>query len=469
VRIIYWAILTISVVAFLISPQLAAADGGVFPPPDFYLTETDQKAVIVHENNLETIILSVNFKGNPKNFGWVIPVPAKPEVNKSQDELFTALANLTKLATETAPNFGTLGLGEKEAATKPQVEIIETKEIESYDISVVTSEDSNALAKWLSDNNYQVPDTASPILEDYIDNSWYFICIKINTAKLTTVGKEQLKTGHATPLKIQFESDDIIYPLKLSSIVAEYQKNSLSSNAGTSAETSKSQMAIMLYVLADGKKSVPGFDTKYANWLEKAEIEKLAYDSKGDSWYKTQSDKLFLTKLYRLMSPDEMTSDLILRPTANNNPVGVSVSNPIIDGLIAVVVFALIFIVIFLSPIGLAFLVLSLIQFYAKSKAGRIICWILQTLDLLLTILISLIAVLIVLRNMNQELFLSSVRQTLHFNWSNVAIIVAFSIFVIAEILVMIFQYRHQKQYQLGKDDNPAETADNMFEDSKSS
>ncbi len=449
---------------FLLLPQLARADGAPFPPSNKYVTETDQKAVIIHENNTETIVLSVTFKGDPENFGWVIPIPSKPEVEKSQDELFTALAELTAPVSE-GEYLPTFGLGGETAVKEPlKVDIIETKKIDIYDITTITSEDPKALSKWLLENEYQIPKEASTILEEYTKNDWYFICVKIDLTKLTSASKEQLKTGHATPLKIQFESEEIIYPLKLSSIISEYESLSPDASSSSAGLTPVPQVSILLYVFSDGKKTVPGFETKYANWTEKETIEDLAINSEGENWYKPKSSKLYLTKFYRSMKTSEMTSDLIFRAAEDNEPIGITQSNTIYDILAAIIVFALVFIIILLSPMGLIFIVLTLVQFLTKSKAAHIVCWVFQSLFLLITILIALILSLMSLNVSFSPYFSESVGVTVHFDWVNIAVMAAAIAVVLVEILVIIWQIKYQRAHPLEeKEDNPEEAADNMF------
>ncbi|MBI4709254.1 MAG: hypothetical protein HY764_03570, partial [Candidatus Portnoybacteria bacterium] len=62
-------------ISVILAPICVLADGGLFMPPDVYMYETDQRAVIFYENNVETLILSTTFRGSAKDFGWVVPVP----------------------------------------------------------------------------------------------------------------------------------------------------------------------------------------------------------------------------------------------------------------------------------------------------------------------------------------------------------------------------------------------------------
>ena len=442
---------------FLFFPQVASADGGVFPPPNSYLTQTDQKAVIVFENNIETLILSVTFKGDPENFAWVIPVPAKPEVEKSQDELFTALYELTQPEAEIqeVPFFGAPLEG---LERKSPITIIETKKIDIYDIKIITSDDPKALANWLSENDYQIPSTAAAILEDYVENDWYFVTVKIDLTKITALGKEQIKTGHATPLKIQFETEKIIYPLKLTSVISEYQSQNPNSKA-IPGLTQIPQVSILLYVLADHKKDYPGFEPQYANWLEKDQIEDLAFDSEGESWYKTSSKKLYLTRLYNTLKTSEMTSDLFLRDAASDDPVGEQKASLWLNILVGLIVFAIVFIIFVLSPLGLVFWICSLVQFLSKSKAAKIISWILQIIFFLISALVVLIMILF---NLSSPV---SYTTTFNQNILSTAAIIGGVVFVLAEISVMILQIWHQRKLKrLKPKSEPDKIGDKIFD-----
>jgi hypothetical protein len=78
---------------------------------------------------------------------------------------------------------------------------------------------------------------------------------------------------------------------------------------------------LLLYVFSNHKKEVPGWSIQYAGRVSSSTIEKLAMDDKGDPWIKADK-KMYLTKLTRSMNQSEMTSDVYLRDSQDNNPVG---------------------------------------------------------------------------------------------------------------------------------------------------
>lgn len=378
-------------------PYVVSADGGIIPPPDYYVREDSQKAVIVYDQGLETLILSVEFSGDAKQFGWIIPTPARPEVSKSSDELFKSLDDLTG---QTIIYDQTYGLGSAPLSEKESVTVLEKKKIDIYDIAVLESTSSQDLAKWLKDNGFQYPEKEAYIFDDYIKNKWVFTAVKVRAEFLNTVASKRLSEGRATPLQLVFKSENIVYPLKISAVQVEKakQKNpdqlledekDLYTIQGETAvlkedymsiyySPTEPQVGITLYVLADHKKTLPGFSTDYAGFVKPEQIEKWAIVS-GKSWISV-TKKYYLTKLYDSMTVSEMTDDLYLRDADDNKTIGTGVDQGWKTVTKEILYFFLYLIIWIISPIGIIFLIATLIQFLAKSNVAHIIAWVFQIL-----------------------------------------------------------------------------------------
>lgn len=204
--------------AVLLFPSAAFASMVIYPlsKPVY---ETAQKAVIWYENGVETLILSTTFKGNAEDFGWLIPVPAKPQTDKASDELYTALDDLTrpKYSVDRGPleiPLGITGLEEKYRGPQPPT-IVESKEVDIFDITVLEPKDEKGLTEWLSKNGYLYPTDRDHIIKSYIEQNWYFVAVKVNSSALG-YAETHLRDGHATPIKLTFTSSNIVYPIRLS-------------------------------------------------------------------------------------------------------------------------------------------------------------------------------------------------------------------------------------------------------------
>ncbi|MEA2007310.1 MAG: DUF2330 domain-containing protein [Patescibacteria group bacterium] len=202
-----------SAVAFM-----ANADGIVVSPPSRKVFETDQKAVIFFEDGMENLILSISFQGDAGDFAWIVPTPAKPEVEKSTDALFTRLDELTKPEyPEPARDLPLLQGGFSGDNAEKGVTVIETKKIDYYDISVLEASDNQSLYNWLNDHGYRFAQAGNYIIDEYIQKGWYFTAVKIDSDR-QNLAQGQMSSGHATPLKLSFATDQIVYPLKISSL-----------------------------------------------------------------------------------------------------------------------------------------------------------------------------------------------------------------------------------------------------------
>ena len=306
-------ILFIFLLAALLVPGVVLADGMMVPPPDRYIYETDQKAVIFYEDGKEKLVLSTAFNGDVEDFAWIVPTPTRPQVNKASDELFISLQELT-LPNYDYPEptpFKVIGGGVDYAQ---EVYVHETKRIDYYDIAVLSAANGDALRNWLNNNGYDYPASGGYILDSYIANGWYFTAIKVVDDYLTEGINSQFRSGHAVPLMLDFQSDKIVYPLKISSIV---HQNNLDSNR----YYANRRIGILLYVITSNRRDLPQFATQYAGWIKKEKIENLAYDDKGNPWFSPSGGKYFLTKLYRPMMASEMTNDLYFRQAKDNTTV----------------------------------------------------------------------------------------------------------------------------------------------------
>ncbi len=297
----------------LLLPGIALADGMIIPPPEYYIWETQQKAVIFHEEGREILVLSVSFQGNAEDFAWIVPTPSRPEVDKASDELFDSLEELTMPRYDIA---GPMPLLEREVmmGVDKGVYVLETKQVEYYEIAVLAASDGDALVEWLNENGYEYPESAGYVLEGYIQNGWYFTAVKISDEYLGGNIEGQLISGHPVPLRLDFLTDKIVYPLKISSV-------QINEELVPRRYYPHNQVGILLYVFSDNRQELPKFVTEYAGWVEKDVIENLAYDDNGEPWLSPGKDKYFLTKLYRSMARAEMTNDLFLRQAKNNETV----------------------------------------------------------------------------------------------------------------------------------------------------
>lgn len=213
-------------------PLEAKADG-MFVAPKFVwdkrkdINEPTQKAILVYDAGREDLILQVKYEGPVSEFGWLVPVPNLPTVQKGSMKCFYELSQYTQKHFEnpwehSQTKSATLGMAGNDAAgeAEPPVKVIEIKTVGAYEIAVLATKDTGALEKWLAANHFSFPTNATGVIDSYVQRQWYFVAAKVNLEQgaLGLVSSAlKLPAGELNPLQISFASDRCVYPLKISS------------------------------------------------------------------------------------------------------------------------------------------------------------------------------------------------------------------------------------------------------------
>ncbi len=189
------------------------ADGGFVWDTDIEpdLDDADQKAIILYNKGIETMIISINYRGIAANFAWLLPTPSPPEVSLAPSDIFREMEKIAseiKKGEEPSPSKG-MFLGSE------GVKIKERKLIGLYDIAVLSANDPEQLFNWCTSQGFAISPNAIPIIRNYIDRGWCFTAVKVNGYGLGRMG---ILEGELAPIMLRFPSQRIIYPLKISYI-----------------------------------------------------------------------------------------------------------------------------------------------------------------------------------------------------------------------------------------------------------
>lgn len=297
----------------------ALADGmlvhpaNVYPPlPGGKFIEPDQRCFIIDAGDgYEALALQVSFgKADLKEFGWLIPLPAVPEVKPVGQELFDALYGVTYRAPLYYGGGGGCGGGGNGVMPVPEpakdtggVDYLDRQVVGNYDVFTVAAETPDDLKTWIEDNGYVLPegDAYKSVFQRYIDKDWIFVAIKVHLPDeipwydgYTGYDYSPIQYGVLHPLFFLFKSDELIYPMLISKL-----------NGGATDLT--------MYVLASHKMRFKDSKQKWAGWVKEADFtdgSPLEFYVKG-----TQ----FMTKLRRVYFWDkDYDADLYLLQAADD-------------------------------------------------------------------------------------------------------------------------------------------------------
>ena len=286
---IFFLILIFMVVIFYSAP-ISLADGGFFTQLYRDIYEPNQLAMIVFDDMVEKIIFQIDYEGDAEDFAWVIPVPAYPKLFSVEDEIFYELHQLTLPPPPSSFGCGWGGgIPVPGAEDGDGVQVWEENQVGIYYTTTLSASDPDSLVDWLNDNGYAFPAEGQEILGYYVQKNWFFVAMKIQHEGI--INSSENYTGAIQPIGIMFFSDDMIYPLKISTL-----------------STPSWGTEVLIYAFSDERVTFSGATEEYNKIVTPDELKEYPI-------LQGLIDEAFvLTKLRKNFSAEEMDGDLILLP-----------------------------------------------------------------------------------------------------------------------------------------------------------
>jgi hypothetical protein len=211
----------------------------------FYVAKADTKifnqasrVVLVRDGDRTVMTMANDFKGDPKEFAVVIPVPtvlkreqihvaetalldhldaySAPRLVEYYDENPCMRYELMEAPSAQAAPGGVEGGAVGAARDRSLGVTIEaTYTVGEYDILILSAKQSGGLETWLTENGYRIPQGASRVLGTYIKQDMKFFVAKVNL-------KQQAKLGftYLRPLQVAYESPKFMLPIRLGMVNA---------------------------------------------------------------------------------------------------------------------------------------------------------------------------------------------------------------------------------------------------------
>ncbi len=207
----------------LLGASSAMACGGFFcqlAP----INQAGEQIVFRQDGGQITTMVRIQYSGTAENFGWVLPVPNTPEISIGSDTTFIELERVTR------PQFILQRVGEacplilsddvaREGVPVPNapapestVKIEQRLSVGPFDAQVVSSDNADALAQWLAENNFDLSERGNELLQPYIQENMKFIVLNLQSDR---------DVGDIQPIILKYESDKPVIPLRLTAIAAE--------------------------------------------------------------------------------------------------------------------------------------------------------------------------------------------------------------------------------------------------------
>lgn len=159
---------------------------------------------------IEDFVREARFARTTEPFGFVVPVPGKPEVAKV-DSPFSALRREFPYRAPERPRSGggskAGGAGGGAKAAPEPLEILSQQRVGSFDVTTLRATAVTALDEWLNTNGFELTESAKPWLAHYVTLHFYFVAFKYAGA---AAGAADGMTSET--VRIRFETGAPFYP-----------------------------------------------------------------------------------------------------------------------------------------------------------------------------------------------------------------------------------------------------------------
>src|SRR5205823_474764 len=230
------ALLAALLVVALATPTVLAFCGFYVAKADTKLFNQASQVVLVRHEDKTVLTMANDFRGDPKEFAIVVPVPTvleREQIHVGDRALLQHLDAYSaprlveyfdgnpcalndaearrdaagRMPASAAQERGAAGLG---------VTIEARYTVGEYDILILSAKESTGLETWLRDNGYRIPAGASAVLGSYLKQGMRFFVARVNLGEQARLGFTYLR-----PLQVAYESPKFMLPIRLGMVNAD--------------------------------------------------------------------------------------------------------------------------------------------------------------------------------------------------------------------------------------------------------
>jgi hypothetical protein len=220
------AVAGVALFGWMAAPPTPKADAcGGFFCQQVPINQAGEQIIFRQIGDRVVALVLIQYSGEAQDFSWVVPVPGVPTLSTGSGALFQSLELATRpqfnLQFEGEPCFDDFavlsdslggGDGVPESAQDDGVEVLDSGVVGPFVSEVVSSDDPDALARWLDENNYELSGDGAALLAPYIDEGMNFVALRLQ--------KDQ-GVGDIRPLIMEYESTKPVIPIRLTAVAAD--------------------------------------------------------------------------------------------------------------------------------------------------------------------------------------------------------------------------------------------------------
>jgi hypothetical protein len=271
----FFPLFSAAIAASLAAASDASACGGCVVPPEENTIVTGHRMALSISTKQTVLWDQIKYDGDPKSFGWLLPVKPGAVIEISTDAWFETL-DATTSATVFAPpvscpnsggsgfgcaaaDVGVRGSGEDFAGGN-DVTVVHRGTVGPYQTVTLSTETPGALNDWLTTAGYKIDPATQPVVDAYVKEGFDFIALKL----LPTSSVKEMK-----PVRVHQLGASPTLPLRMVAV-------------GTGAN-----VAVTLFLISEGRWEAENFENG------QVPVDLLSWDfSNNSSNYATLREKV---------------------------------------------------------------------------------------------------------------------------------------------------------------------------------
>ena len=306
--------LLLALICMLLTPLSTMACGGMFTA-DAYTEQSAERLIFAVDPGQVTLYEQIHYTGTPKDFAWVLPLPAPPRVSTASVGMFN------ELSASTAPSFtressdcGSIGSGAIPPASTNSVNVVSSGIAGPYSYDVINSSNSLALLAWLTGHHYKIPAESVAEMQPYISAHMFFLAMRLRA----NAGVQDMK-----PVKVTYASTQpqITIPLRMATPMGKERLGVLIWIFGQSRYVPQNYQSLQISDAQFSADPDPGADYKtlvdnavdrvngHGFITEYAQPTSNLYHQSDQELQTLKTHYSYLTRLYTEMKPAQITLD----------------------------------------------------------------------------------------------------------------------------------------------------------------
>lgn len=218
--------LPLTLIGFLlVGAPIISADMGSIPFTEgVVISEPAQDAIIAWNGEEQLLYLQTTLSASQETRVLeVMPLPSRPTVHATTEQVFRRCAALLPPVRTKRSLFGVDSFG-PQREEPPAAAVVEKKIIGAHNLSIVQLLDKTRFSEWIESEfgevgELEVPEALLEVIADYTEDGFTWFLFDVVDLKPELAKK--------TPLRIQFKTHNLFYPMRITRTEKGFSKVSL--------------------------------------------------------------------------------------------------------------------------------------------------------------------------------------------------------------------------------------------------